>query len=149
MRGEFFGVWSETAREIWQPLVGQPLDGTDGAIPADVFCELFRTLAGDPKTPGALRTIPSVEALANILDNPLQSRRAFGGTAVNALAGECELAGFFEAAYDPLEELGGDALANLYFSLLADVIDRLSPLCNFRMRPLLTIRAQTARSAVA
>jgi hypothetical protein len=126
MRGEFIGVWSETSREIWQPLIEQPLDDNDEGIPEDVFCELFRALAGDPKRPGALRTIPSVEAVADILDNPVQSRRAFEATTVNDLAGERELVGFLEAAHDALEELGGDALANRYFNLLAGFIDKFS-----------------------
>jgi hypothetical protein len=39
MRGEFIGVWSETWREIWLPLV----DHED--TPEDIFCELYRALA--------------------------------------------------------------------------------------------------------
>lgn len=126
MRGELLGVWPETWREIWQPLIEQPLNENDGGIPEDVFCELFRALAGDPKKPGALRMTPSVETVADILDDPVQSRRAFEATAVSELAGERELVGFFEAAHDALEELGGDALSNRYFNLLAGFIDKFS-----------------------
>jgi len=50
MRGEFIGVWAETSREIWQPLIEQPLDENEGGIPEDIFCELFRALAGDPRS---------------------------------------------------------------------------------------------------
>ena len=39
MRGEFIGVWSETWREIWLPLI----DHED--VPEDIFCELYRELA--------------------------------------------------------------------------------------------------------
>ncbi len=126
MRGEFIGVWSEARREIWQPLIEQPLNDNDEGIPEDIFCELFRVLAGDPKKPGALRATPSVEAAADILDDRAQSRRAFEATAVNDLAGERELVGFFEAAHDALEDLGGDALANRYFNLLAGFIEKFS-----------------------
>ena len=126
MRGEFIGVWSETSREIWLPLIEQPLNDNDRGIREDVFCELFRALAGDPKKPGALRETPPHETAADSLDDPVQSRRAFEATTVNELAGERQLVGFFEAAHDALEELGGDALANRYFNLLADFIDKFS-----------------------
>ena len=126
MRGEFIGVWSETWREVWQPLIDQPPSDNEEGIPEDVFCELFRVLAGDPKKPGALKSTPSVEAVADILDDPLQSRRAFETTTPNDLAGERELVGFFEMAHDALQELGGDALANRYFNLLAVFIEKFS-----------------------
>ncbi len=126
MRGEFIGLWSETWREIWLPLIDPPMNDGDEGVPEDIFCELFRALAGDPKKPGALKITPSVETSADILDDPLQSRQAFEAITVNDLAGERELAGFFEAAHDALEELGGDALANRYFNLLASFIDKFS-----------------------
>ena len=126
MRGEFIGVWSETGREIWLPLIEQPLGEKEDGIPDDVFCELFRALAGDPKKPGALRRTPTVETLADILDDPLQSRSAFEAITVNDLAGERELVGFFEAVYDDLEELGGDPLTNRYFNLLSAFIEKFS-----------------------
>ena len=39
MRGEFIGVWSETWREIWLPLIDHE------GVPEDIFCELYRELA--------------------------------------------------------------------------------------------------------
>lgn len=39
MRGEFIGVWSETGREIWLPLIDHY------SVPEDIFCELYRALA--------------------------------------------------------------------------------------------------------
>ena len=39
MRGEFIGVWSETWREIWLPLIDHE------GVPEDIFCELYRALA--------------------------------------------------------------------------------------------------------
>ena len=35
MRGEFIGVWSETWREIWLPLIDHE------GVPEDIFCERF------------------------------------------------------------------------------------------------------------
>jgi len=120
MRGEFLGVWSETWREIWLPLIDQE------GVPEDIFCELYRVFAGDPKKPGALRITPSVETVADILDDPVQSRHAFEAATIYDLAGERELSGFFEAAYDTMEELGGDTLANRYFCLLSRFIEKFS-----------------------
>lgn len=45
MRGEFIGVWSETWREIWQPLIDQPLGENDEILREDIFCELYRELS--------------------------------------------------------------------------------------------------------
>lgn len=45
MRGEFLGVWSETWREIWQPLMDQPFGEDDESLRADIFCELYREFA--------------------------------------------------------------------------------------------------------
>ena len=114
MRGEFLGVWSETWREIWLPLI----DHQD--VPEDIFCELFRELAK------ALRSPPSIEDLADIIGNPVQGREAFEATTANDLAGERVLVDFFEAAHDALEELGGDELTNRYFTLLSGSIDKFS-----------------------
>ena len=120
MRGEFIGVWSETWREIWLPLIQQPLAEDDEGVPDDIFCDLYRALAP------ALSRRPSVESLAGIIGSPVQSREAFDATTTNDLAGERALAGFFEAAHDALEELGGDELTNLYFNLLSGFIDKFS-----------------------
>ena len=118
MRGELIGVWAETWREIWLPLIDQPLAEDDESLPEDIFCELYRALAP------ALSPRPSVENLADIIDSPVQSREAFEATSANDLVDEPALAGFFEAAHDALEELGGDQLTNRYFNLLSDFIDK-------------------------
>lgn len=120
MRGEFIGVWSETWREIWLPLIEQPLGDDEEGVPDDIFCELYRALAPTLSPP------PSVEFLADIIDNPVQSRETFEATAASDLAGERELVGFFESAHDALEELGGDGLTNRYFNLLSSFIDKFS-----------------------
>ena len=114
MRGELIGVWSETWREIWLPLI----DHQDA--PEDISCELYREL------PRALRSPPSLEDLADIIGNPVQSREAFEATTANDLAGERVLVDFFEAAHDALEELGGDELTNRYFNRLSGFLDKFS-----------------------
>lgn len=119
MRGEFIGVWSETWREIWLPLIDQPL-GDDRGVPDDIFCELYRELSK------ALKTKPSIEELADIIDDRVQSREAFENVKAADLAGEREAVGFFESAHGALEELAGDALSNRYFNLLSGFIDKFS-----------------------
>lgn len=123
MRGEFVGVWSETRREIWEPLIEQPLQEAGEGLPEDIFCDLCRELAK------ALKTPPSVEALADIIDSRLQSREAFERARAEDIAGERALVGFFEAVHEVLEEFenpGDDALTNRYFNLLAAFIEKFS-----------------------
>lgn len=114
MRGEFIGVWSDTWRELWLPLI----DHED--VPEDIFCDLYRALAP------ALKSRLSVEALADIIDNPIQSRETFENTGADDLAGERVLVAFFESAHSALDELAGDELSNRYFNLLAGFIDKFS-----------------------
>jgi hypothetical protein len=123
MRGEFIGVWQETWREIWQPLIEQRLGDNDEGLPEDIFCELYRELAN------ALKTPPSVEALADIIDNPVQSRKAFARARAEDFAGERALIGVFESVHGTLEEFenpGDDVLTNRYFNLLAAFIEKFS-----------------------
>jgi len=91
MRGEFIGVWSETWREIWLPLIDEPLGEREEGVPEDIFCELYRELAK------ALKEEPSIEDLADIIDDPVQSREAFESTTADGLTGERAAAAFFEA----------------------------------------------------
>jgi hypothetical protein len=114
MRGEFIGVWTEAWREIWTRLI----DRED--VPGDIFCELYRELAS------ALKARPSIEDLADIIDNPVQGRKAFERTAANDLSGERALVSFLEAAHAVLDDLGGDHLSNSYFILLSAFIEKFS-----------------------
>lgn len=114
MHGEFIGVWSETWREIWAPLI----DLED--VPQDVFCELYRELAP------ALKVAPTVGALADIIDDPLQSREAFERTRAEDISGEWPLAKFLEATLLILDDLGGESLSNSYFNLLDGFIAKFS-----------------------
>lgn len=114
MRGEFIGVWSEIWREIWMPLI----DHED--VPNDIFCELYRELAP------TLKAKPSVEELADIIDDPKQSREAFEKTSDIDLNGEMSLVTFLEAAHEALDDLGGDGLSNRYFVLLSRFLEKFS-----------------------
>ena len=120
MHGELIGVWAETCREIWLPLIEPSLVEDDEDLPEYIFCELYRALAP------ALSSPPSVEDLADIIGNPVQSREAFEATTAYDLAGESALVGFFEAMHDALEEMGGDESTNRYFNLLSGFIDKFS-----------------------
>jgi hypothetical protein len=123
MRGEFLGVWSETWQEIWVPLINQPFGLGDEVLPHDIFSELYRELAK------ALNTPPSVEALADIIDDSSQSREAFEQARSDDFAGERELVGFLESVHEVLEEFedsGDDSLTNRYFNLLTAFIEKFS-----------------------
>lgn len=114
MRGEFVPVWSETWDAIWCPLTDED------NVPSDVYCELYRELSN------AFAEVPSIEDLANVIDDPVQSRQAFLETRDAHFASEKALVRFFEATYDVLEEFEGSALANRYFDLLTVFIEKYS-----------------------
>lgn len=75
MRGEFIGVWSETWREIWLPLIDQPLGETDEGLPEDIFCELYRELSK------ALRKPAESAAVSLLLRDAIALREVFDGVA--------------------------------------------------------------------
>jgi len=114
MRGEFVPAWSETWDAIWLPLAESE------AVPPDMFCELYRELAA------AFAEPPSIEALADVIDDPQQSREAFERSGGVRFASEKALVRFFEAAHGVLDDLQGDELANRYFGLLFDFIEKYS-----------------------
>lgn len=114
MRGEIIGVWSETWREIWSKLAKHP------DAPEDLFCELYRELAVAFETP------LDVTALADVVDDPDRARKAFRITNASAFRGEVALLGFFERAHSVVDDLGGDPLANRYFGLVADFLEKFS-----------------------
>ena len=111
---------SETWREIWLPLIDEPLAESEEGVLEDIFYELYRELAK------ALKAQPSSEALGEILDDPVQSREAFEKTIAADLAGERAVVIFLEAAHPALDDLGGDELTNRYFNLLTAFIDKFS-----------------------
>lgn len=112
MRGEFVAVWPDTWDAIWLPLAESE------AAPPDIFCELYRELAT------ALAETPSIEVLADVIDDQQQSREAFLHSSSIQFASEKALVRFFEAAHDVLDDLQGDELANRYFCLLSNFIEK-------------------------
>jgi hypothetical protein len=114
MRGEFIGVWSETWREIWGGI------GEHEAAPSDLFCELYYEFSD------VFKSKLSAQELAEITDDPEQSRKAFERSRTLDLSGELKLIAFLENAHGILQDLGGDALSNQYFNLLAAFIDKFS-----------------------
>lgn len=125
MRGEFIGVWSEAWQEIWQPLTELPLSSGD-PVPAEIFPDLYREFAGDARRPGALLHPPPLGVLAEVLQSPMRSREALVDVGAEDISSEGELTSFFEAAFEVLEELGGDELSNRYFNLLDAFIQKFS-----------------------
>ncbi len=71
MRGEFVSVWSETWREIWLPLIDEPLDEGEESVPGDIFCELYRELAK------ALKKPTEEGAVVLLLEDAVTLREAF------------------------------------------------------------------------
>lgn len=114
MRGEFIAVWSETWAAIWLPLAESE------AAPQDMFCELYRELAA------SFAKSPSIETLADVIDDPHQSREAFEHSSSIPFSSEKALVRFIEEAHDILDDLGGDELTNPYFGLLNNFIDKYS-----------------------
>ena len=123
MRGEIIGIWSETWRGIWSKLAKHP------NAPEDLFCELYRELIA------AFADQPDAQALADIVDDPQQARKAFRQTKAVAFQGEFALVQFFERAHTVATDLGGDPLANRYFLLLERLLEKYSLRYDLR-RPL-------------
>jgi hypothetical protein len=206
MRGEFLGVWQETWREIWEPLVN------DVDVPADLFCELYRDLDQARKEPSLDESIAAVmndplqrrevfdralfaaeidiesdrretvfqsvdidvltnasdrrraleaalveiigdadlsgnvltqaltrlandpvkrkeaheRALESIINDTLRSQEAFEAMSAEDFGSEQSVVEFLEAAHGILEDLGNDQLANRYYNLLSDFLEKFS-----------------------
>lgn len=115
MRGEVIGVWSEAWSEIWLPLSEQD------KVPRDIFCELYRSLAES-----SLRIKPSIEILADLIDDPDQSRDAFEKLKSEDVTGEHALILFLEDVFSITNDLGGDKLSDQYIFLLSNFIEKYS-----------------------
>lgn len=109
MRGSLLALWPRLGRELWGPLARR--------APGDFYCELYRAIVP------ALRQSPGAAQLADVLDDPAASRRAFRALKPDALQGEAGLADFLQRLHGVLDELGGEALANAYFNRLAALVD--------------------------
>jgi len=106
MKGELISVWSETWREIWQPLINQP------DVPNVIFSDLYRELVK------ALAESPDEGRVVEIVASSTLSQEAFQTVTSDQFSGERALAHFFEEAHSTLNELGGDVLSNDYLDLL-------------------------------
>jgi hypothetical protein len=74
----------------------------------------------------ALKIQPTIEELADVLDDPSQSKTAFFAVQPVDFAGERQLVAFLEKAHEELDDFGGDALSNRYFNLLEAFILKFS-----------------------
>jgi len=79
-------------------------------------------LAEDPNR----RAEAKQRTLDGIVNDTLRSREAFELVRPWDLKGERALVAFLEAAFEILDDLGGDTLSNRYFNLLAGFIDKFS-----------------------
>lgn len=114
MRGEFLPVWSETWRDVWSKLAKHP------DAPEDLFSELYRELAQ------AFGLQPTPEALADILGDPARARVAFRRVKDSQLPNERAIVDFLERAFVVALDLGGDPLANRYFTLVEAFLTKFS-----------------------
>jgi hypothetical protein len=114
MRGELVAVWGDTWVSIWEPLTF--LEG----VPSDIFCELYREIAN------VLAVRPTIEELADILDSQEQSEQAFQAVRPGDFHSERRLVSFFEAAYEIIDDLAGNAVSNEYMVLLRGFFEKYS-----------------------
>lgn len=114
MRGEFLPVWSETWRDVWSKLAKHP------DAPEDLFSELYRELVQ------AFVTLPTPEALADVVGNPMSAHAAFKRTKTIRFRNEHALVGFLERAHTVVADLGGDPVANRYFLLVESFLTKFS-----------------------
>ena len=114
MRGEFLPVWPQTWHYIWKKLARHE------KAPPDFFSELYRELTA------ALKHDFDAQELADVVDDPGASRRAFQTTISTDLKGEKALVEFLERVHAICEDLGGDDLSNRYFGLLDKFIEKFS-----------------------
>lgn len=114
MNGELVAVWEDSWVCIWQPLFD--LEN----IPSDIFCELYREFVP------ALAIKPTIEQLADTVDNREQSRDAFRAIVAADISSERKLVSFFESAYDVIDDLAGSEISKSYRELLIKFIERYS-----------------------
>jgi hypothetical protein len=105
-----------TAERCLAGILGQP------AWAEELLTRALLELAEDP----ARRAEASARALDKILNDKELSRRAFERVPSTALSGERALVRFFESAFVIINDIGGDSLSNIYFSLLSAFIEKFS-----------------------
>ena len=87
-----------------------------------LLAQTLSDLADDPKR----RAEAKARARDAIVNDASKSRQTFEQVRSSALVGEIALVGFFESAFEILDDVGGDALSNRYFNLLSGFIDKFS-----------------------
>jgi hypothetical protein len=95
-------------QHLWAPLARK----ADALGHADMFYELLLELNN------CLVMERSAQVLALAGGDPGEARRQFRQIRAAELKSELATVGFLEACFETLEELGGDVLANHYYSLL-------------------------------
>ncbi|AUR03437.1 hypothetical protein PhaeoP72_01458 [Phaeobacter inhibens] len=148
MRGEFCGVCSEIIDEIFVPL--QDFDKIDGSL----FLDLFRDTVPRPAAPIEPQPAELNEEGEIYLQGDIAAREAYEAAfaayqdkleAYNDASSHADLAREYlrtfladqnttelqivkvlEAAFDVVEEFGGDPFANEYFNLLESFLDKFS-----------------------
>ncbi len=109
MRGEFIGVWEETYREIWNPLLQQE------AVPSDVYSALYQELYE------AIGDTPGVEFSLQIND-AIQLREAFDRalTLAGVVVGREEADGTYAAVDQPDVTARRAAIESALANLIGD-----------------------------
>lgn len=110
MRGELLPIWPHMKDLVWDKLEKK------ATAHPDLYCELFRTLNDSLVAP------LSIDPLAEVVGDPKVAKAKFRKISASEIAGESGLLAFLEAAHDTLLDLGGDALANMYFQLLDEFL---------------------------
>lgn len=112
MRGELLPIWPDMFREVWSALGKK--------APEDLYCELYR------EWDQAREKKLDVTLLADIIDDPAQSKKAFRNVKATELGGEQKLIAFLERAFHVCQDMGKDALSNKYFSLVEAFLAKFS-----------------------
>ncbi len=114
MRGEIIAVWTDTWREVWEPL------SQHEAAPRDMFCEVFREI--EP----FLKKRLSVESLAEVIADPQTSARIFREVDSADLVSEQAVIMFMERLHATMDDLGGTVLSTRYADLVHRFMEKFS-----------------------
>lgn len=90
----------------------------DGSVDSDLYCELYRLASV------GFKVAVSVESLSETICDPTQSRRYFRRLGANSWGSERALLNFLEGVHPLLMDFDGELLANRYFVLLRQFIEK-------------------------
>jgi hypothetical protein len=94
----------------------------DAAVSRSALVQALTELANDPLKRKEARE----RALESIINDTVKSQEAFAELSGDEFRGEQSLVAFLEAAHGILEDLGDDHLANRYYNLLGDFLEKFS-----------------------